>query len=183
MTKIATGGSGGNIVFAPYSDAAERVRINTSTGDLYASGNIYDGNGQVTQSNPAFSVTGSTSVVITTPFAPTQVAYNTELLDTNGWFASNRFTPQRAGWYQINCGARIFVTAGGNNVESGLLLRKNSNQIAGQGGFGAVTGAASQLVYFNGTTDYVDVAIFSSQLGTVNQFGTYTYFSGSYVRP
>jgi hypothetical protein len=110
------------------------------------------------------------------------VAYNTELLDTNGWFASNRFTPQRAGWYQINCGARLFAPGGGT-AEAGLLLRKNGNQIAGDGSIGAVTGSASQLVYFNGTTDFVDVAIFSSLTGTVTQAGAYTYFSGSYVRP
>ena len=182
QTGNGTPFSTGNIIFAPYSDANVRVRIDTSTGDIYSAGNIYDVNGQVTQSNPAFSVTGSVSTVITTTFTPTQVAYNTELLDTNGWFASNRFTPQRAGWYQINCGARIFVPSGAN-AECGLILRKNSNQIAGQGGYGAVSGATSQLVYFNGTTDYVDVAIYSGLTGTVSQSSGGTYFSGSYVRP
>jgi hypothetical protein len=175
--------STGNVIFAPYSDATARFRVDTSTGDIYASGNIFDAYGQVTQSNPAFSATGSTNVTIATPFDPVQVAYNTELLDTNGWFASNRFTPQRAGWYQINCGARMYVIGSGNSAEAGLLLRKNGGQIAGSGGYGAVTGSASQLVYFNGTTDFVDVAIYSSLTGTVSQSGTGTYFSGSYVRP
>ena len=185
-TFIQTGNgvqfSTGNVIFAPYSDANVRVRIDTSTGDIYAAGNIYDQNGQVTQANPAFSATSSVDLTITTAYEPTQVAYNTELLDTNGWFASNRFTPQRAGWYQINCGARLFAPGGGT-AEAGLLLRKNGNQIAGDGSIGAVTGSASQLVYFNGTTDFVDVAIFSSLTGTVTQAGAYTYFSGSYVRP
>jgi hypothetical protein len=52
-----------------------------------------------------------------------------------------------------------------------------------QGGWGAVNGAISQLVQFNGTTDYVDVAITNAATGNVVQSSTQTTFNGFWVRP
>jgi hypothetical protein len=133
-------------------------------------------------SAPAFSATSSVSTVITTAFTDTLVAYNNEIFDPDGWFASNRYTPQRAGWYQISCGARLYVPASGQTNERALLLRKTGTDIAVSGGYGAITGTISQLVYLNGTTDYVDVAITSANTGTVPQSTSQTYFNGFWVR-
>ena len=134
------------------------------------------------QTVPAFSATGTGNTVITTAFTATQVAYQTEVYDSDGWFASNRYTPQRSGWYQISCGARVFVAGGGLDKEASMGLRKNNTTIAIQGGYGAVTSAISQLVYLNGSTDYVDVSIVNAITGNVVQSTTQTYFTGSWVR-
>jgi hypothetical protein len=134
------------------------------------------------QTVPAFSVTGTGNTVITTAFTSTQVAYQTEVYDSDGWFASNRYTPQRAGWYQISCGARVFVVGGGLDKEASIGLRKNNTVIAIQGGYGTVTSAVSQLVYLNGSTDYVDVSIVNANTGNVVQSTSQTYFTGSWVR-
>jgi hypothetical protein len=133
---------------------------------------------------PAFSATGSVSTVITTAFTDTLVAYNNEILNSDGWYSTvtNRYTPQRAGWYQISCGARVYVPATGQTNERALLLRKNGTGIGTSGGYGAVTGTISQLVYLNGTTDYVDVAITGANTGTVPQSTSQTYFNGFWVR-
>jgi Na+/glutamate symporter len=111
------------------------------------------------------------------------VAYTTELIDTDGWFASNRYTPQLAGYYQISCGARVFVVGGGIDKEASIGLRKNNTVIAIQGGYGTVTSAVSQLVYLNGSTDYVDVSISNATTGNVVQAIGQTYFTGYWVRP
>jgi hypothetical protein len=116
-------------------------------------------------------------------FTATQVAYATEIYDSDGWFASNRYTPQRGGWYQISCSARVYVTAGGPGIEASMALRKNGTAVVLQGGYGAVTGAVSQLVYFNGSTDYVDVSITNGTTGNVAQSTSQTTFNGYWVRP
>jgi hypothetical protein len=188
-TFIQTGngavGSTGNIVFSVYNDADPRVTINTTSGNVSAVGNVsanfFIGDGtQLTV--PAFSAAGSIGMSSAGGFVPVIVPYNNEQLDTNNWFASNRFTPQRAGWYQIDCGARIFVQGQLNTAESGLALRKNGLTQAQAGGFGAVVETISRLIYFNGTTDYADVAVFASAAGTINQDPSYTFFSGFWVR-
>jgi hypothetical protein len=138
-----------------------------------------------TNSNPpAFSATGSGNTVISATFTPTQVAYNTVTFDSNSWYSTstNRYTPQQAGYYQISGGARCLISGGGNSVESSTGLRKNGTYIGISGSYGATIGTVSQLVYFNGTTDYVDVVINSSQLGNVVQNAAQAFFNGFLVR-
>jgi hypothetical protein len=147
-----------------------------------------NGNGILSWDNagnadPAFAATGSGNTVISTAYTATQVAFATETLDTHGWFANNRYTPQRSGWYQISGGARCFITGGLNNTEASVQLRKNgTTSLAVQGGYGAVTGSVSQLVQFNGTSDYVDFCINCGNTGNVGQQAIYTYFTGSWIR-
>jgi hypothetical protein len=74
------------------------------------------------------------------------------------------------------------VPATGQTNERALLLRKTGTDIGVSGGYGAITGTISQLVYLNGTTDYVDVAISSANTGTVPQSTSQTYFNGFWVR-
>jgi hypothetical protein len=76
----------------------------------------------------------------------------------------------------------VFVVGGGFDREASIGLRKNNTIIAIQGGYGIVTSAVSQLVYLNGSTDYVDVSIVNSTTGNVVQSTTQTYFTGSWVR-
>jgi Na+/glutamate symporter len=77
----------------------------------------------------------------------------------------------------------VAVAGAGSGIEASATLRKNGTSIALQGGWGAVTGAISQLVQFNGTTDYVDVAITNGTTGNVVQSATQTTFNGFWVRP
>ena len=179
--SVALGNTSGS---AGFFATPVRVVANTSNA---TSGNVmfYNTTTQEvsTASIPAFSATGSGNTVISAAFTATQVAYATEVYDSDGWFASNRFTPQRAGWYQINCGARIFITGGFSNVEGSVQLRKNSTFIGAQGGYGAVTGTISQLVYFNGSTDNVDVTISVNGTGNIAQQSGLTTFNGYWVRP
>jgi hypothetical protein len=177
----ATGNvTGGNVRTAGLVTATGNV----TGGNIIGNTAVFIGTRSI-QNPPTFSATGGGNTVITGAFVQAQVAYATEIIDTDNWFASNRYTPQLAGYYQINCGARIFLTGGVSNAEAGLVLRKNGGTggVAHNGGFGAVTGSTSQLVYLNGSTDYVDVAIFNSQTGNVGQFSGYTYFSGVWLRP
>lgn len=100
---------------------------------------------------------------------------------TSGMFASSRFTPTIAGYYQISGGFAMATVATGcftllykNGVSfKTLFAYQNSNGNAAYG---------SALVYLNGSTDYVELYGFlivgqAILTGTAN-----TYFQAAMVR-
>jgi len=96
---------------------------------------------------------GTTSVVNPGSYAYTIIKYDTAVTDSTGWYdnTSGKFTPTVAGWYQVSAGARVYSSGG----EAYLSLYKNGTEIANNGGVGFVNGFISILVYFNGSTDYI----------------------------
>jgi hypothetical protein len=101
----------------------------------------------------------------------TKIALQTEEFDTNSNFdnATNyRFTPTVAGYYQINTcfsgpgsGTGVIVAnifKNGSNFKSG-------NQIPNNAAGTYVVVAA--LIYFNGSTDYVEIYAYQNTGGTV----------------
>lgn len=109
---------------------------------------------------PAFSVS-STALVSSAASTLTKITYDTEDFDTNSNFASSRFTPTVAGYYQFNVsiafsgivavGATSFVTLYKNG--SRFLDGNFAAQISGITTFNSVSG----IIYLNGSTDYVEV--------------------------
>lgn len=106
----------------------------------------------------------------------TKVAFNTIRYDTNTWFdtTNNRYTPQVAGYYQINANVRITASSSTQIVETFLLeFYKNgvmySRALQISGGtpvmffVGGVAGGA--VIDLNGSTDYVEVFVSSSTNG------------------
>ena len=116
--------------------------------------------GTVQVGGPAFSVS-STALVSAANTTFTKVTYDTEDYDTNSNFASSRFTPTVAGYYQINAtivfsgivavGKKSFVTIYKNG--SRFLDGNNAAQISGETTQNSVSG----IVYLNGSTDYVEI--------------------------
>ena len=115
----------------------------------------------------------------------TKVTFNTELYDTDGNYASDRFTPQTAGKFIFN--ASVYIN--GNQFRyTNLFIRKN-----GSTNFGSYSaedtennlssaGATASVVYdMNGSSDYVEVYA-QSQVNSGNiQYdnnGFTTYFGG-----
>jgi hypothetical protein len=134
---------------------------------------------------PRFSATASTTTVITTQYIPATVIYNTVQFDAEAWYDRNtgRYQPQRAGYYQINASARLFVPGTTQTFERYIILRKNGAQINQAGGFGPTSQSISQVVFLNGTTDYVDVAVISQSTGNIGQLANGAVFSGSWISP
>jgi hypothetical protein len=137
----------------------------------------------VAGNGPAFSAYQSVASALSAGTS-TKVLFNQELFDTNNNFASSRFTPTVAGYYQVN--ATVFVnstvsalftqlihSAGAPESKSGTLIN-----IAGQT---QAASSASGVMYFNGSTDYVEVFVFCSS--AVNTIGNeYTHFTAAMVR-
>jgi hypothetical protein len=129
------------------------------------------------------------NAALTTLAASTFTKINwTEEVVTHNCFASNRFTPNVAGYYQVNASVFFNSTAGANY----LMLFKNGTGTGSavgryqDGSSGAVSTVGAQMclvsaiVPMNGTTDYIEIFAFS---GVANQINTGTNrFSSTLVR-
>jgi len=132
---------------------------------------------------PAFSAYANAGTSLTSG-AQTKVNFQVEDFDTNSNFASSRFTPTVAGYYQLN--ARIQFS--GSTINPLAYIQKNGTQVL-CGNFipGTFTGpvaTVSGLVYMNGTTDYVEAMgyhLTGSAVNT-NAAADATRFDGYLVR-
>lgn len=144
------------------------------------SGNIllqYNG-----QSAPTFSAyAGPTAASIGT--GATKVTFDTEDWDSNNNFASSRFTPTVAGYYQVNAQVQPAASYTGGWIaiyKNGSVWRYGNYANLGIsfGGF-----VVSTIVYCNGTTDYLEVyAAFTTAQPTANAITGFTWFNGCLLR-
>ncbi len=146
MSVILKASGGGSVTLQEPSTASDlTVNFPAATGTAMVSGNM-----------PAFSAYSSTNQAFTSGVT-TKVTLDTEVFDTANCFASSRFTPNVAGYYQIN--AKIRVT--GTNCTASVNIYKNGAQNI-IGSYLAATSSvvfsvASTVLYLNGTTDYVEL--------------------------
>lgn len=131
---------------------------------------------------PAFGAYGSTGTSLINN-TDTKITYDTEEFDTNNNFASSRFTPTVAGYYQLNGCVLLNVSSG----ILGLMLFKNGSRFK----YGSQTlnttayagATVSTLVYANGSTDYFEMYAIQSAATSTNLGGqTFNYFNGYFVR-
>jgi hypothetical protein len=139
----------------------------------------------VAGTGPAFSAYQS-SVQTISSLTLTKVQLQTEEFDTNSNFdnATNfRFTPTVAGYYQIS-GAVSDASAGTNHVttiyKNGAEFKRGS-QIS-YSGASPTQGVVSALIYFNGSTDYVELYVYIATGSTLSATNYQTYFQGFLAR-
>ena len=129
------------------SGTGNLVTVPAVTGTAMVSGNM-----------PAFSAYKSTDQTVTSGVM-TKVTFDTEVFDTNNNFASSTFTPTVAGYYQVNATIAVQSTTtltviAGNLYKNGVLYRYG---VLGIGINGNTRANLSDLVYMNGTTDYLEI--------------------------
>lgn len=116
----------------------------------------------VAGTGPAFSAYLSSNQI---PSANTwtKITLDTELFDTNNNFASGRFTPTIAGYYQINAQVGQDYGAGYAAGTIGGAIYKNGSVYAWQripfatAGYAYGVNIVSSVIYLNGSTDYVEL--------------------------
>jgi hypothetical protein len=167
-TINGTSGFGGNLTGNVTGNADTATAANSATA----------------LSGPAFRAyaTGTTTITNNTPARVTLAA---EDFDTSNCFASSRFTPNVAGYYHFNFAIRMENALAGN----ALLYRSGAVVTAGSHGQSGTYGSSgSDLIYLNGTTDYVELwAVHYQGTGnvttmTVTASSTGTFLSGFLVR-
>jgi hypothetical protein len=130
---------------------------------------------------PAFSAYLANTQSLSTGFQ--KVNFDTKEFDTNNNFASSRFTPTVAGYYQITASIQLSSSSTG---EVSIAIFKNGTNfkqgmdIVGNPTYGL---GITTLMYFNGSTDYAEVYLYNASAGKGALAGqSYTWFQGALVR-
>ena len=122
----------------------------------------------------------------------TRIVFDGVQFDTNNNFANSTFTPTVAGYYQINAHvalAAYAIPAGSGETvvaiyRNNVMFSYGMDSISGPTSHITVT-TNSDLVYLNGTTDFIDVRLYQKTGATINtQPGAnYTRLSAFLARP
>lgn len=184
MSQVAiSGNASGTGVFtiaSPNSNVNYTSTLPAATGTLINTGSTFAGTG------PAFSAYPSTNATISTATS-TKVILNTEDFDTASCFDSTtnyRFTPNVAGYYQVNLVTTTTQIAS-SNTNTYVILYKNGSSYknggnqntSGQPGNSSWAG----LVYLNGSTDYLEMYVYTTS-ASVLLSATFCNFSGFLAR-
>jgi hypothetical protein len=136
----------------------------------------------VAGTGPAFSAYPNATLSLSGG-ADTKVLFQTEDFDTNNNFASSRFTPTVAGYYQLSAMVRPNATNGEAGItiyKNGASFRGGSNVLVNSGNQYGTT--VSALVYANGTTDYFEIYVYVTNSCTASASFQSTWFTGCMVR-
>ena len=127
---------------------------------------------------PTFSYNASSGQTLTNA-TNTKLTYTTNDWDTTGgMYSSSRFTPTIAGYYQISCSVYI---NGANNMQ--LSLNRNSSEYIRFAQLSGYSIGGSGIVYFNGSTDFVEVYMYNGNGSSVTVNGySFCKFQAAMVR-
>jgi hypothetical protein len=174
MSIVLQSSGGGSVTIAEPATASNFTQtLPASDGTVMVSGNM-----------PAFSAYATSNQSISSATF-TKITLDTEVFDTNSNFASSRFTPTVAGYYQVNGNMRCGGTV---KTVSVVAIYKNGS-VYGYGnqinGTGAVQLVVSEVVYLNGSTDYVELYGYVDATSPTFEYATTSAncrFSASLVR-
>jgi hypothetical protein len=139
----------------------------------------------VATSGPAFRAYANSTTSVASG-VETKVTLGAEDFDTANCFASSRFTPNVAGYYWISAAMRCE-----NLLAANVALYKNGarHSWGTNANAGTYHSHVSDLIYLNGTTDYVELYAYQGSAGTQNvgtqlfsPVSAYTWMSGFLAR-
>jgi hypothetical protein len=183
MSKIAlsgnASGTGTLTIAAPNTDTDRTLTLPDNTGTIITTGSTFAGTG------PAFSAYLSANTSALSAATWTKITSDTEEFDTNNNYASGRFTPTVAGYYQItaasspaNFAGNFYLTA----LYKNGVIYKNGNNFPTSADAGP-TSQVTSLVYFNGSTDYIEMYVIANGTPVVYGGNVHsTYINGFLAR-
>jgi hypothetical protein len=152
------------------------------------SGTGFNVNNKQAVNGPAFSAYASSGTTIPTDVL-TKVNFQTEEYDTNGNFASSRFTPTVEGYYQFNSTVRISGASGTGEMmivlyKNGAEYHRGWNSQGVQIGSGWWSMSVSSTAYANGTGDYFEIYVQQGSAASRDTTSgpTITWFNGCMLR-
>lgn len=100
--------------------------------------------------------------------------------DSNSYWASNTYTPLTAGWYLISYMDAINFSAGGQTgaigiYKNGVLYAQNASPA--QATQNPCSGVTTAIIQMNGSTDYIQPYLFTSDSGCTGEGTGYGFIS------
>jgi hypothetical protein len=180
-------GTGTFTIASPNGNTDRTLTLPDNTGTVVSTGSTAVVSQAMMASNvagngPAFSATAASNQTGISNSTFTKVIFATENFDTNNCFSSSRFTPDVAGYYQVNS----TLDLGSSTIGAGLIriYKNGSNALYGAGILGSSLSelyiSTSGLVYCNGTTDYIEIFVYMSTTSNVVYGGS--FFQGFLAR-
>ena len=178
MSQVAisgnASGTGTLTIASPNTNSNFTLTLPTNTGTLISTASTFAGTG------PAFSVYASSGTSVANNTL-TKLTFDTEEFDTNNNFASSRFTPTVAGYYQINgCIGGAYATMLCTIFKNGTEYKRGVTA----SGVTLNQANVSSIVYLNGSTDYVELYTYqgSGSTQTMSSGISGAYFNGCLMR-
>ena len=165
------------------ADNSGVLQLASGTGNLVTVPSV-TGTAMVSGNMPAFSAYRSSSNQTFSSNTATKLQFQTEEFDTASCYdnATNyRFTPNVAGYYQVNA----HMNNAGTATFANLSIYKNGSIAKNGVGFASTfeNTAVSALIYLNGTTDYIELYAFVTGTPSVGSgTGQGSYFQAVLVR-
>jgi hypothetical protein len=111
----------------------------------------------------------------------TKIDFGSEQFDSDNYFASSRFTPLKAGYYNLSVGLSFEGSGSGLNITA---IYKNGSQDRAINRYntdGNCIVSASGMVYFNGSTDYAEIYVYSTRTSPSIGVGDSNGFYGTFI--
>jgi hypothetical protein len=168
------------------ADLSGVLQLASGTGNLVTIPSV-TGTAMVSGNMPAFGVWLSSAQNITSSTF-TKIDFDTEEFDTNNNFASGRFTPTVAGYYQLSVG--MYFNSSSSCTRALFSIYKNGTAFKNGNYMPPITSdslrgiaVGSSLVYANGSTDYFEIYGFITATSPYFDGGqNQVYFNGFLAR-
>ena len=193
QVKISGNASGTGVltISAPNTDTDRTLSLPDNTGTILTT------ESSTPPKVPMFHAQRSTSQALTNN-TTVEVIFDQENFDSEGWYdhTTGRFTPQTAGYYLITSTVGIDISGNSFSFVSNSFLFNGGTTAVGSGRVFLMrgvadkdefAGGASNIIYFNGSTDYVSMGAYiiaTSGTRTIIGGTTYgqTFFCGHLLR-
>ena len=176
----------GDLIVGTAADTAGRLAVGTNDFVLTAASGETTGLKWASVVGPAFRAVRATTNQSFAQSTFVKIQYNAETFDTDNCFDSTtnyRFTPNKAGYYQLNVSMSGGFTAGqttiGKFYKNGTVY---STFCAEAPDINDLSVSGADLVYLNGTTDYVEVYVYHTGATRNITVTNENQFSGTFIR-
>jgi hypothetical protein len=177
----------GDLIAGTAADTFDRLEVGANNTVLTADSSTATGLKWATPaatSFPAFAASNASAQSVSAA-TWTKVTLGTEKFDTAGNFASSRFTPTTAGYYQVNGGMELSGVTNSNYV--GFAVYKNGSFFQSLIGLQTVSNNTiisynSTLMYLNGSSDYIELFVFGGAGGAISITSGSAEFQGVGIR-
>jgi hypothetical protein len=188
LKALQPGTTEGDLAYSSATaDTNTRLGIGTTDQVLTVVGGVPAWAAAASASGPAFYAFRTTSSQSFSQNTWTKVQLNGEKFDTDNCFDSTtnyRFTPNKAGYYQVTGGVYVTKSAQSQGIMSfyknGSDYQIFYNNVNTSNEY---ANGNSSLVYLNGTTDYLELFIYDGDPTTRNVSSSgATYMTGVWIR-